>query len=134
MFYNRAIENYLKNTNINGMLITKSYVSGESILIEEKSNSLTSFIYYNDEVKRDKDFGELIKIQNKMKVTNLKGNISQITLHGQLAFIESETYFINKTKSKDIILVKGVFLIIEDQKTIEAEIEFVEKDLDNYHD
>lgn len=67
---------------------------------------------------------------------NLSGKISQITLHGELSFIEGEVYEVVKvkTKGKDqgVVLVTGTFLVIETNERLDATIDFSEKELEKH--
>lgn len=67
-----------------------------------------------------------------MVKVRLNGNIRQITLHGELAFIDEEIYEVRETKDKGVVLVTGTFLVIETNERLDATIDFDEKELENH--
>lgn len=65
-------------------------------------------------------------------LNNLSGNINQLTLHGQLAFIQGEVYDVTETKEKFVVLVTGTYLVVETNERLKASVEFNEKELEKY--
>lgn len=60
---NKSLRDTIKDVNILNCEFNKSYVSGFSILMIEKANSITSFTYYDDELGRDEDFKMILNLK-----------------------------------------------------------------------
>lgn len=63
---------------------------------------------------------------------NLKGNIKQITLHGEIAFIEGEVYDVVNGETKGVVLVTGTYLVVDTNERLDATIEFDEAELEKH--
>lgn len=63
---------------------------------------------------------------------NLKGNIKQITLHGEIAFIEGEVYDVVNGEAKGVVLVTGTYLVVDTNERLDATIEFDEAELEKH--
>ena len=63
-----------------------------------------------------------------VKLNNLSGIISQLTLHGQLAFIQGEIYEVRDTKTKGYGDVAGTYLVVETNEKLDAKIEMLESE------
>lgn len=66
-FNNKTISKELNTAKEKNYKFQKSNVSGNSILMIEKENSMTSFLYYDDKGGRDKDFDEIQKFMTNGK-------------------------------------------------------------------
>ena len=58
-FKNKSLKKIFSEPNLHNFEFKKSYVSGYSILVIESDNSMTSFVYNEDEDARDEDFETL---------------------------------------------------------------------------
>lgn len=54
---------------------------------------------------------------------NLRGNIKQLTIYGELSFILGSVYSVKPTKDRKMVTVSGTFGLVGEDDSIDATIE-----------
>jgi hypothetical protein len=68
------------------------------------------------------------------KTRNLSGIIRQITIHGQISFIEGEEYLVKDTKDYNLVAVLGKYKIVGDTHILNIKMNFDKKELEKHLD
>lgn len=68
------------------------------------------------------------------KTKSLSGIIRQITIHGQLSFIEGEEYLVKDTKDFNVVAVLGKYKIVGDTHIVNIKMNFDKEELKKHLD